>query len=56
MRNTDFLLLVCYWISFFGVSISGTASTTSRARYETTQIWRRKVDVHSQVSYVSLFP
>lgn len=56
MRNADFLLLVCYWISFFGDSISATGSTTSRARYETIQIWRRKVVVHSQVSYISLFP
>lgn len=51
MKNTDFLLLVCYWISFFGDSISGTGSTTSRARYETIQIWRRKVVIHSQISY-----
>lgn len=43
------------WNSFFRGSISGTASTTSRARYGTTHIWRRKVDIHGQVSEISLF-
>lgn len=43
------------WNSFFRGSVSGTASTTSRARYGTTHIWRRKVDIHGQVSEISLF-
>lgn len=54
-RNIYFLAVCLFWIFLFWKLRSGTASTTSRARYGTTQIWRRKVDIHRQVSKVPLF-